>query len=284
MKYTLKKVLLISLMAVSAMAYSDSDLDGVPDSLDKCPNTPFTNLVNKNGCTIKKLAPTINYHHFDVMVGAEYLTSNFDAAPKTDTYNATFQVDYYYKNFSLQASTSYYTTDSDNYSADGMNDSYIGVSYTLYPVKNLSVRLGAGVILPTYDTTLNNNNTDYSFSTYVSYSTLKKVNLFGSYTYTMINDDDTAVTYADGYSYTYRYQNTSSWSLGAGRYLLSGFYMSASFNNTQSIYRNVDDAQTVSLYGYYSIDKNWFLSLYYAYGLSDTASDHDISLKLGYYF
>jgi len=284
MKNILKVLLMGSLFITSVMAYSDSDLDGVPDNLDKCPNTPFANLVNKNGCTIKKLIPVVNYHHYDVMVGAEYLTSNFTSAPKTDTYNATFQVDYYYKNFSLQASTSYYSTDSGDYSDSGMNDSYIGMAYTLYPMKNLSVRLGGGVLLPTYDTTLNNNNTDYSLSTYVSYSTIKNINLFGSYTYTMINDDDVTVTYADGYSYTYKYQNTNSWSLGAGRYISNGFYMSGSYNNTQSVYKGVDDIETLSLYSSYNLDANWFITLYYAYGLSDTASDHDISLKLGYYF
>ena len=36
-------------------ATSDRDLDGVPDRYDRCPNTPFFALVNKNGCTVKKL-------------------------------------------------------------------------------------------------------------------------------------------------------------------------------------------------------------------------------------
>ncbi len=36
-------------------ATADRDLDGVPDRYDRCPNTPFFALVNKNGCTVKKL-------------------------------------------------------------------------------------------------------------------------------------------------------------------------------------------------------------------------------------
>ena len=35
----------------------DSDNDGVPDSLDQCPNTPPGAIVNAQGCSIEQLAP-----------------------------------------------------------------------------------------------------------------------------------------------------------------------------------------------------------------------------------
>jgi len=35
----------------------DSDGDGVPDSLDNCPNTPLCSVVDANGCSIDQLAP-----------------------------------------------------------------------------------------------------------------------------------------------------------------------------------------------------------------------------------
>lgn len=38
----------------------DSDGDGVPDSMDKCPNTPHGDVVDANGCTIK-----LDRVHFD---------------------------------------------------------------------------------------------------------------------------------------------------------------------------------------------------------------------------
>ncbi|NPA87608.1 MAG: OmpA family protein [Epsilonproteobacteria bacterium] len=37
---------------VHKIVYKDSDLDGVPDNLDKCPNTPHGVKVNKYGCPI----------------------------------------------------------------------------------------------------------------------------------------------------------------------------------------------------------------------------------------
>jgi len=47
----MKKIVFL-LFAIFLFA-KDSDLDGVPDELDKCPNTPFLALVDKNGCEIK---------------------------------------------------------------------------------------------------------------------------------------------------------------------------------------------------------------------------------------
>ncbi|MEN4053095.1 MULTISPECIES: DUF3187 domain-containing protein [Sulfurimonas] len=281
----MKKTILLTMitaLSTTLFAYSDADMDGVADAVDKCPNTPLTDLVDINGCTKKVLIPKSNKHHFDIIVGANYSGSNFTSLNQTDTMSSSLQVDYYYENFSLQASTSYYKTDGDGYSENGMNDSFVGVAYNIKPNKDLLVRVGIGAILPTYDTGLNNNNTDYTGSLNVSY-TLGRVNIFGGYIHTMINDDDTT-TIVNGTTVNYSYQNTDALSIGAGYYFTDKLYMSASYNSADSIYKNVEDVDTVSLYGYRSIDKNWFLTFFYAYGLSDSASDHAASIKLGYYF
>ena len=34
---------------------ADRDMDGVADRYDQCPNTPFFALVNKKGCTVRKI-------------------------------------------------------------------------------------------------------------------------------------------------------------------------------------------------------------------------------------
>jgi hypothetical protein len=255
----------------------------VADAVDKCPNTPLTDLVDINGCTKKVLTPKSNKHHFDVIVGANYSGSNFSSLNQTDTYSSSLQVDYYYENFSLQGSTSYYNTDGDGYSESGMNDSFVGAAYNLKPTKDLLVRVGIGAILPTYDTGLNNNNTDYTGSLNISY-TYNKINIFGGYIYTQINDDDVSVQDTAGNTYDYLYQNTNALSIGAGYYFTNTLYISASYNTADSIYKTVEDVQTASLYGYKSIDKNWFVTFFYAYGLSDSASDNAASIKLGYYF
>ena len=51
----LRLLLTILLSVFFLYGYVDSDLDGVDDSVDKCPNTPFSDLVNEHGCSVKSL-------------------------------------------------------------------------------------------------------------------------------------------------------------------------------------------------------------------------------------
>jgi len=253
------------------LATSDFDMDGVEDSIDNCPNTPITDLVDINGCTIKSL---VSPHHFDIITGISYSQTSYTGIGDSDTISESLQVDYYYKDFSVQVSTSYYSSSSDSYDDSGMGDSFIGAYYKLYPLSNLNLRFGIGAILPTYDSTLNNNNTDYVASLNLSYM-LEKVNIFGGYNYTMVNDDDTTRV---------KYQDTNSYNVGVGFYPTSKLYLSGSLNSSNSIYEDVDDINTLSIYAFYSINTNWFTNFSYAYGLSDSASDNYVSLRLGYYF
>jgi len=269
-----KKLLLLALgfLSTSLFAYSDLDMDGVADSVDQCPNTPLTDLVDIQGCPIKSL---VSANHFDVIVGAGYSDSNYASLNQTNTYSSSLQIDYYYKNFSLQASTSYYKTDGQNYSDNGMNDSFVGAAYKFKFNKSLSLRVGAGALLPTYNTSLNNNNTDYTASANLSYA-ISKINIFGGYAYTMINDDDIAGTVA--------YQDTNAFTGGLGYYFTNKLYISGAYNTADSIYSGIEKIRTVSAYGYYSFNKHWFTTFSYAYGLSDSASDNAASVKVGYYF
>ena len=52
----MKKIIILFLTLF--LFAQDSDMDGVDDKFDKCPNTPFLALVDKNGCQIKKIYTT----------------------------------------------------------------------------------------------------------------------------------------------------------------------------------------------------------------------------------
>jgi len=279
----MKKIVSIAvvLATTSLLAYVDTDFDGVEDGMDLCPNTSFTELVDIKGCPIKSL---VSPHKFDIIVGASYSDINNQSASQTQTQtlSSTVQFDYYYKNFSLSASTSYFNTSSDTYSDAGLNDSFIGTSYTIKPTDSLYIRLNVGVILPTYKTTLNNNEIDYAGSVSLSY-TVAGVSLFGGYSYTFINDLDTTVTDANGTT-TITYQNTAAYNIGIGKSITDKLYMSVSYNSADSVYETSKDIETASLYGYYGIDTHWFTTFSYARGLSDTASDNYASIRLGYIF
>ena len=265
--------LLSLLLTTTLMAYSDSDLDGVDDSVDKCPGTPLTELVDITGCPKKSL---VSPHHFDIVVGLNYSDADYTGLEKADTLSTSLQVDYFYKNFSLQASTAYYqTTAKGGYDDSGMYDSFIGGAYQLKPSDALTLRLGIGALLPTYDTSLNNNNTDYTGSLSLSYALNKSVNVFGGYIYTVINDDDTT---------DYTYQNTNAYSAGLGFYLSPKVYLSGAYSVSESVIEGIDDIETASGYMYISMKDGAFMTLSYTNGLSDTATDNYFSVRVGRYF
>lgn len=265
----LKKALIFLVAtSLSLSAYSDYDMDGVDDDNDQCPNTPFNELVDIKGCTIKTLK---SQEHFDIIYGLSFSEADYTTTTKSDTISQLLQIDYYYQNFSLQASSSYYDSKNDS----GLNDSFIGAYYKLSAENELTLRFGVGAIIPTYDTELNNNNMDFIGSVSFSYL-LDSINLFGGYSYTVVNDDDVLGIVS--------YQDTNSYSGGIGFYTLKNLYLSASYGNSDSIYKGIEAIKTLSAYGFYSIDKNWFTSLSYTYGLSESASDNSLALRLGYYF
>jgi hypothetical protein len=267
-----KAFFLLPLITLSLFGYSDTDIDGVEDAYDKCPNTPFALLVDSNGCPQESIISLASY---DVIVGLNYSGSNYAALEQTDTLNSSIQVDYYYKNFSLTASTSFYRAQSSSYSDSGVDDSFVGINYTHKASSALSFGLGAGIILPTYDAELKNNNADFTTSLSVSYRANDTL-FFANYGYTMINDDAIAGVVS--------YQNTNFLSAGVGFYPNEKLYVSSSYAKSDSIYSGVEDIQTLSFYGYYTLSKEYFTTLTYAYGLSDTASEHYLSLNIGYAF
>ncbi len=283
-----KLFLALSLLTLSLFAYSDYDMDGVEDSIDRCPNTSFTELVDMHGCTIKNLEGD---HHFDIIGGVSFSQFNENTLnalnpEESTTINTTLQVDYYYKNLSIQASTSYFNAQSQSYSNSGQNDSFLGATYQLNPTGSLFVRLGGGLILPTYDTGYGNNNLDYTASANVSYL-LNNITLFGGYSYTLVNDDDISyidTTVTPNETVNISYQNTNAFNAGVGFYPTGRLYTSLSYNSSDSIYRNNEAIENVSAYLFYTMNKHWFTTVTYAYGLSDSASDNYLAIRLGYYF
>jgi len=278
----MKKVFLIItiLLYTTLFAYVDSDFDGVDDSSDRCPNTPFMELVDINGCTTKSLVPPSS---LDIIIGGSYSDSDYQTISQTDTLVSSIQIDYYYKNFSFQASTSYFKTKGSGYQAKGMYDSFVGSSYQFDLVKDLSLKVGGGVILPTYKTSLNNNKTDYVGSLNFSY-TLNKFSIFGGYSYTIINDKDITIIYNTNTLQNIKYKNTNSFNGGIGYYIAQNLYANVSYSSSNSIYVTSKDIQTASIYTYYSIDEHWFSTFSYARGVSKSASKNYLSWRLGYFF
>jgi len=266
----LKKTLFtLLLLSTTIYGYVDSDLDGVEDINDRCPNTPLTDLADINGCSTESL---VSPHHFEVVVGASYSEYDYQTLSSIESIATSLELNYYYKNFFLQISSAYF--ESNNFDDSGFYDSSIFAGYQLETIESLLLRLSLGVILPTYKTDLNNNNTDYSASASLSYNFLD-VTLFGGYSYTIIGDDLVE---------SINYKNTNSYNLGVGYYVTSQLYFSGAYNSSESIYAEVESIETLSLYSSYNINENYFTTLSYSYGLSESASKNYVSLRLGYTF
>jgi len=270
----LKFLLLIITSQLILFAYSDYDLDGVEDANDRCPNTPFTELVDTYGCTISS---TKSLHNFDFIYGISYTDSDY-SGENTKTTSHNFQFDYYYKNFSLELSTGYFDSSSVSYNDNGNDDSFVGVYYQFVPLKNLKIKTGIGFIIPTFDSDLDNNNIDNTAIFSMSYG-IKDLNFFVGYNFTKVNDDNINTT-----ELIVNYQDTHSYSLGVGFYPMQEVYFSTSYFISDSVYSTDEKVQTISAYAFYSISPNWFTTLSYANGLSDSANDNYMSLRVGYNF
>ncbi len=252
------------LLPLILFAYTDSDFDGVADEHDLCPHSEMTDIVDMSGCTVEKLVlpKEENLYHFNLIVGVNYINSS--------TINESLQADYLYKKFTLKFQTA-------NYEEGGLGDSSLGLYYSFRPTSELSLRVGASAIFPTYDTELDNNNIDYKASLSLNYQ-FNDISLFGGVGYTVINDDD-----INSSTYNVTYQNSQNYYFGFGSCFISKLYSSFVYSSSSSIYREGDTLSNLSMYNYYSIDKNWFSTFGYSYGLTDS-STNQLYINFGYSF
>jgi hypothetical protein len=248
-------------------------LDGVADIDDKCPNTPLTDLVDLSGCTIQNL---VSPHHFSVWGGISYMDSDYKTLNKTSTTYATLDLNYFYNNFSLSLNTSYFYSKYSNYNEKGMFDTYLSTEYKYYINSGFYIAPSFGIIIPTYSNDLD-NKTDYFLSISFDYN-LNKFDLFGGYSYTFVQDSDYTTQ-----NYSIIIQNTNSYYMALG-YSFEKLYLNISYNFSNSLYKDIEDIKSVSIQANYTLFENIYLNLMYGYGLSDSASNNNISLKLGWFF
>jgi len=257
------------------LCYSDSDSDGVSDEKDDCPNTPITNLIDRYGCSIIKIMDNDPMgSHYDVIVGYIYDRTDYGTSESIATLTNTFQVDVFMDDWGAELFTSYFVSDSNQSENSGMKDTTLSLYYGYSTLEeyNIFLRLRLGVIFPTE--TSDYNKMDYLTAISVNFN-INNYKLFGGYTYTLIGDDDIEL---------YEFQNTHALHFGLGYYLKSNIYTSLSYLYADSIIKMMDKIKSVSLYLFYSINNNWFTTLSYSQGLSDSTSDLASNLRVGYYF
>ena len=192
------KVVLILLIATFVYSYEDSDLDGVEDISDKCPQTPFSDLVDQRGCSIKSIDKMV---YFDIITGIGYSKVNYSSGQRADTFSVSFQSDVYIKDWGIELFASKYYSKIENNTENGFDDTMLDIFYKYAFSERLTVSTGAGVVLPTYKSGYDNEKTDYSIFADFEYYTNNPMYIFGGAGYTWIRDSNTAM---------FKYQDTSN--------------------------------------------------------------------------
>ena len=140
-----KLVISLSLVLVSSvvMAYQDSDIDGIGDSVDQCPNTPLNAFVDSLGC--EKSISGSNEEYFKQLTLSMGTTLQRDSIYEdNDVFN--FYANYRFDVWDISLSNIRSGTKS-NYTEDnsqGDNDFYLSLGHMTY-MDSASIRLTAGV-------------------------------------------------------------------------------------------------------------------------------------------
>jgi hypothetical protein len=269
----MKRALFGLLLSVTSLwSYIDSDIDGVEDADDRCPQTPLSDLVDRDGCAIQSTGKRLQY---DIIVGGGYSQINYASQESADTMTSLLQADVYAGKWWLQGSTSYYRSSIGNTTESGWEDTQITLYYQFTPNEKLTLYSGLGIVLPTYRSGYANEAADYAVSVDFRYALTTNTTLFGSYSHTWVNDSDTPEM---------AYQNTQAFRLGGGYILSPKSSFTLSYNQTDSIYATTESIRGIGLGYFYEMDPHWFMTGDYGYGLSDSASDHTLSARVGYCF
>ncbi len=296
MKHIVLSMVTLLALQQAAFAYEDSDLDGVEDSVDICPDTPFDEFVDRYGCSLRQKSTGYrSKQRFTLQVGTDISSD--------DTYDSTTSLRLYgnYRYEDVDFTVSNITSVNGAYQEDNSgsdSDLYLSVGYfTSLPSATLKFSVGTritdekslreyeekrgggkgkgkGAHQTTYvSTTSDGRENDYFASVSADFYVGKKQDIFLYYRYTKSGDSDTE-----------DFENYHAFSAGSGYMPTRAWYTSLSYNYTGSIYKDGDADQTVTWYNSYTLTKSFYLTASYSYGLADVSYDNTLSLGLGIRF
>jgi len=245
----LMTLFLLCTTTIYGYAYSDFDVDGVEDSIDECPNTPFDILVDETGCEEGK-----TYRGTLTLLGGLQTSMESDG---NITNNASMLMNYSYNAWDISL-FSFYDVQDDNESTY-----YIDVGYGFDITALLSSKLSIG----TKQSTLQN---DYYFSTMLSYDVSQKDNLYLLYSYTLAQDSSDE-----------RYNNFHTLSLGVSRSMTQHWNTGLSYDYSGASLEESSDYSALNWSNTFLLSEHTYVLGTYSYGLSDAASAHTFSIQLG---
>lgn len=266
MKLFLQIISILLIISSSLIAYEDEDIDGVKDSQDLCPHTPFDELVDTNGCSSNQMT----FSSFTLQIGNDF---SFDTFSKRSN-NLNIYANYLYKDWDFSLSSSNYNLTNLNTNSTEENNLFLTVGH-FFTYEKLKTKLSLGTKFAFMDDKELQRDNDYYASAHFDYYPSSKQNIYLYCNYTLSGQsNDTEIHYND----------FASFSLGTGYMLTSQWYSALSYNYSGTLYNGIDDYKALSWFNSYSFTKKFYMSLNYAYTLSDATPQHILSLNIGVHF
>ena len=265
---------MLLLLSSILYAYEDQDIDGVEDSVDVCPNTPFDVLVNEEGCAeVDETSATTAKSDRGSFVFKLGTDISSDDSYENDT-SLNLYANYAYHDWDISLSNLRSTTNS-TYSEESTysdNDIYVSTGY-LFELPNSQMKLSLGTKITYNEESNSSRENDYFASMNFSYLLNSKQELFFYVAHTLSGDSNTV-----------DYENYSSFTLGTGYAMNSSWYSALSYNYTDSIYSDGDAQEGIGWFNSYQFNNNIFSTASYNYALDESSYDHTFSLALGVKF
>lgn len=234
--------------------YSDYDIDGVDDAIDQCPDTPFDQLAETDGCSVEQR----KIGTFTITSGLLYTKSN----DGNSIQNLLFSLDYRYQKWDFTLST-FATLQQERYTSP--NTLYCTAAYQLPTLQSWNLQIIGGIKLSSVQN-------DYSAALSLS----RDFGEFSLYTY---------------YSYTYaadapeqQYDNYYTFSIGVDKMLTSKWYTSLSFDYATPSFLNEESYRAATLAATYLLNRDQFVTSSYIRGIGTGAAKNSLIIRYGIHF
>ncbi len=267
---TMIKILILGFTMITLSAaetLKDQDMDGVPDSVDQCKNTPFLDVVNQQGCSTRTLIFPEDKNNDSLDISFGYgISNNEDTLNREIQHTAKVQLIYSRDQWSYSLRTGYFQADSQN----GMQDTTLKIKRKFRLSKSLKLGLGLGVKLPTYNFT--GNQTDYTLYSSLIYYPVSSLSLFTGASHTFINDEED----------TDPLQDINTFYAGSGYFFTQSFYANIAYSYAQSKFTANLPSRSIMSTLFYKINKKWFTTLSYSHEIEDDTLNNSLNIKFGY--
>ena len=249
-------------------SFEDSDVDGVSDANDKCPDTPILDIVEANGCS-KNQTPKF-FNTLSLTTGLVYTKKENKSRFKKQSYEEWFfpvSIFANKNNWIFTLTSGYIDSKLNKNSNNGISDTDVIVGYLFdYTKEGYGVfGLKSKVKFPTSDTS---EYEDYTFQA-ETYQNFNLHSFFFDVGYSAIGSKR---------SYKNSYYFDGDYSYSIKKFDVGVHYF---------IERNLDESRTlqdISIYTFYKLNKNYSLYLGYTRDCFDARDYDSISFNITYNF